>query len=74
MRHWYVVFAGDVSSTAAHVMLKRWGARVASDQPAVPLSGGDLALSVEGPDDLQERVKDLPDVAVYDNQTHQDLY
>ena len=70
MRHWHVVFAGGTSPAAAHKMLKRWGAKPEPGQPAVPLDGGDLALAVEGPDDLQERVKDFPGVDVYDNQTH----
>lgn len=74
MRHWYVVFAGGVSPAAARQMLKQWGAKPESGQPAVPLDGGDLSLAVEGPDDLQDRVKDVPGVEVYDNQTRQELY
>jgi hypothetical protein len=74
MRHWYVVFSGGVSPVAARRMLKQWGATPEQDQPAVPLDGGDVALAVKGPDDLQERVKDVPGVNVYDNQTRQELY
>ncbi len=74
MRHWYVVFPGNISPTRARQMLKQWGARPEADQPATALEGGNLSLAVEGPDDLQERVKGVPGVDVYDNQTHQELY
>jgi hypothetical protein len=74
MRHWYVVFSGGTSPATAHQMLKQWGAKPESDQPAVPMEGGDLALAVEGPDTLQDLVKDTPGIDVYDNETHQELY
>ena len=41
MRHWYVVFPAGVSATAARRMLKRWGAKPESDQPPIPLDGGE---------------------------------
>jgi hypothetical protein len=74
MRHWYVVFPNGVSPTAARRMLKRWGAKAESDQPPIPLDGGDITIAVKGPADLPERAKDAPGVGVFDNQTHQELY